>query len=129
MRIGVVGHRGYDELPDVLRTLLRLAPELGVELVLERDLHEVAGDGAVLDDPESLYALLTLGGDGTLLRGARLVSDADIPIMGVNLGRLGFLTTCTRDELEQALTNLAKGRYKAERRMALDVRAMGRSAL
>lgn len=129
MRIGVVGHRGYDGLPDVLRTLLQLAPELGVELVLEPDLHDIAGAGALLDDPTTLDALLTLGGDGTLLRGARLVATTDIPILGVNLGRLGFLTTCSEDELEQALANLASGTYTAERRMALDVRALGRDGL
>ena len=126
MRIGVVGHRGYDDLPDVLRTLLHLAPTLGVELLLERDLHEVAGDGAVLENAESIDALMTLGGDGTLLRGARFIAETDIPILGVNLGRLGFLTTCGRNELGQALTNLSTGRFKAERRMTLDVRAIGR---
>src|SRR6185436_621891 len=70
-RLGVVGHRGYAELPAVLRTLGELAPALGLELQYERELFEVAIGGCLLEDPSRLDALLTLGGDGTLLRGAR----------------------------------------------------------
>ena len=45
IRLGVVGHRGYDGLADLLRTLVRLAPELGIEPYFENDLHELAGEG------------------------------------------------------------------------------------
>ena len=73
MRLGVIGHQGYEELPEILRTLFRVAPKLGIEPLLEQGLHEVAGKGARLEDPAQLDALVTLGGDGTLLRGARSV--------------------------------------------------------
>ena len=63
--------------------------------------------------------MLSLGGDGTFLRGARLLDGHQAPILGVNLGRLGFLTTCQADDLEGALASLAAGDYAAERRMAL----------
>lgn len=124
MRVGVVGHRGYEDLPSVLSTLLRLAPKLKVDFAFEPDLHEIAGGGTLLGNPPEIDALLTLGGDGTLLRGARLVAKLDIPILGVNLGRLGFLTSSSVKELERALKNLAAGKFEAERRMALDVRAI-----
>ena len=103
MRLGVIGHQGYDELPEILRTLFRVAPALGIEPLLEQGLHEVAGKGARLEDPSQLDALITLGGDGTLLRGARLLDGRDIPILGVNLGRLGFLTSCQSEDFEPAL--------------------------
>ena len=119
MRVGVIGHTGYDELPGILRGLLDLAPELGMELAFEEELHSVARSGDLLDDPSTLDALLTLGGDGTLLRGARLLCGARVPILGINLGRLGFLTTCSAGGMEGALRQVAANDFVAEARMAL----------
>ena len=119
MRIGVIGHTGYPDLPGILDELLRLAPELGLDLEFEDDLHAAAGKGTRLSNPSTLDALLTLGGDGTLLRGARLIDGARVPVVGINLGRLGFLTTCGASEMAQALKGLAAGDYVAEARMTL----------
>jgi len=124
MRLGVIGHQGYDELPEILRTLFRLAPTLGIEAFLEQGLHDVAGKGARLEEPSQLDGLATLGGDGTLLRGARFLDGRDIPILGVNLGRLGFLTSCQSEDFEAALRNLASGDYVAQPRMALSARVI-----
>jgi NAD+ kinase len=82
----------------------------------------VAGDGAALIAPAEVDALLTLGGDGTLLRAARLVPERAVPILGVNLGRLGFLTCCPASQFEEALRRLASGDYVVEARMTLDAR-------
>jgi NAD+ kinase len=119
-RLGVVGNRRYEGLPDILRGLLRRAPELGMTLVFEPDLWEIARDGERLDDPSRLDALLTLGGDGTMLRGARLLGDTQVPVLGVNLGRLGFLAAVGGDELDQALARFAAGDFRAESRMRLE---------
>ncbi|MBA3340844.1 MAG: NAD(+)/NADH kinase [Gemmatimonadaceae bacterium] len=124
MRLGVIGHTGYDDLPKILGGLLEAAPQLGLELEFERGLHEVARGGARLDAPDGLDALITLGGDGTLLRGARFLAGRAAPILGVNLGRLGFLTTCGSDELESALRLLAAGNFVSEARMALAASAV-----
>ena len=124
MRVGVIGHSGYDDLPDILAGLLRLAPELGLELAFEPEMHEAANAGAPLTDARSIDALITLGGDGTLLRGARWLDGEVVPILGVNLGRLGFLTTCGTDEIGQALRSLASRDYVAESRMALHATAV-----
>lgn len=124
MRLGIIGHQGYEELPEILRTLFRVAPTLGIEPFLEQGLHEVAGTGSRLESPDQLDALVTLGGDGTLLRGARWLDGKDIPILGVNLGRLGFLTSCQTEDLEAALKHLAGGDYVAQPRMALSARAI-----
>jgi NAD+ kinase len=123
-RLGVVGHTGYPGLPGVLKTLGDLAPALKLDLYYERELHEVANDGQVLDDPSRLDALLTLGGDGTLLRGARIISPHPVPILGINLGRLGFLTCCNADQLSSALMRFARNDYLAEKRMALQARVL-----
>lgn len=124
MRLGVVGHRGYDGLGDVLRRLTELSQRLGLQLAFEPDLHELAGEHELLTDPDRLDALLTLGGDGTLLRGARALGGRAVPILGINLGRLGFLTSCGVDDLEPGVERLARGDFTAERRMTLDVRAL-----
>ena len=124
MRVGVIGHQGYEELPDILRTLFRDAPELGIEPFLEQEIYEVAGKGKRLENPNQVDALVTLGGDGTLLRGARFLDGHDIPILGVNLGRVGFLTSCQSNDFEPALKNLAGGEYVAQPRMAITARAI-----
>lgn len=123
IQLGVVGHRGYTGLPAVLRTLRELAPALGLELSYEEELHDVAG-GKRLDDVSRLDALLTLGGDGTLLRGARVIAPHPVPILGVNLGRLGFLTCCNVDQMSNALMRFARHDYIAEPRMALRARVL-----
>jgi NAD+ kinase len=122
-RLGVMGHRGYAELADVIRTLHRLAPGLGLDLVFEEELHGLSG-GARLDSPDDLDALLTLGGDGTLLRGARFLAGRQVPILGVNLGRIGFLTCCNVEEMDSSLERFATGEFRAEARMALEARAI-----
>lgn len=60
--------------------------------------------------------LITLGGDGTILKAATLVRDAGIPILGINLGRLGFLARVEKSRLSSALGLLARGRYTTEKR-------------
>lgn len=128
MRIGVVGHRGYDGLPEIIQMLERVAPELELDLFYEPGLLEVVDGGDVagrtLDDSVPVDGLVTLGGDGTLLRGARLLAGHPAPILGVNLGKLGFLTSCGADEAEAAVRDFAAGRYAAEGRMALVARAL-----
>lgn len=127
MRLGVVGHQGYDDLPDILGRLARTAPNVGLELLFEQGLHEIAATGSRLDNADQIDALITLGGDGTLLRGARWLDGKDKPILGVNLGRLGFLTSCQTEDLEAALKYLAGGEYVAQPRMALSARAIDAS--
>jgi NAD+ kinase len=121
-RLGVVGNRRYEGLSDVLATLRRRAPELGVELAFEEELSHLVDGAKLLREPLHIDALMTLGGDGTMLRGARFVGERPIPILGVNLGRLGFLTACGggAEELDEALERYIAGDYVVQRRMALD---------
>ena len=119
-RLGVLGHRGYEGIQDVLAELQRLAPPLGVSLFVERGLVDDAREAAPLAEETELDVLLTMGGDGTFLRGARFLRGRQIPIAGLNLGRLGFLTSGSRDHLAQSLREIAKGDFPVERRMALE---------
>ena len=119
-RLGVVGNRRYEGLPDILRRIARRAPELGLAVAFERGLAEMAGEGELIEDGSAIDGLITLGGDGTMLRGARLLGGREVPILGVNLGRLGFLTSCGQDQLDVALDRFARGDYLAEIRMQLE---------
>ena len=116
--MGVVGHPGYAELPGALNALRELAPALGLDLYLESELPVESGDKR-LASVDDIDALLTLGGDGTLLRGARLLAGHEVPILGVNMGRLGFLTCCPADQLAHSLMRFARGDYSVESRMQL----------
>jgi NAD+ kinase len=124
IRLGVVGHAGYAGLPSALETLRRLAPALNLTLLFEDDLAAAAGD-ARIESPGDLDALLTLGGDGTLLRGARLLAGHEVPILGVNMGRLGFLTCCPAEQLEHSLMRFARGDHQVEARMMLRAALIG----
>ncbi|WP_396207140.1 NAD(+)/NADH kinase [Gemmatimonas sp.] len=129
MRVGVIGHRGYVGLPAILGTLLDIAPALGLTLAFEDDLWEIAGQGERLGAPDTVQALFTLGGDGTLLRGARWLDGHDVPILGINLGRLGFLTSCSGVDFEEGVRRFARGDFMSEPRMALESCALDRDGV
>lgn len=70
--------------------------------------------------------ILVLGGDGTLLSIARLVERPKVPILGINLGGLGFITEIAIEELESILDRTLAGNFSVERRMTLDVRVFSK---
>jgi NAD+ kinase len=79
-----------------------------------------AGDRAALvAQLPTTDALVVLGGDGTFLRAARAVADVDVPLLGINLGKVGFLSKVEAHELESVLDEVAAERFDIEERMAL----------
>ena len=123
MRIGVIGHRGYPALASILASLEREADTLGASLYFERGLVDDAHKNQ-LTSPSQIDLALSLGGDGTLLRTARFLAGASVPILGVNLGRLGFLTSCGADDLSSALAAVVSGDFDVDERMALAATTM-----
>jgi NAD+ kinase len=124
-RIGVIGHDGYDGLPEILGLLGREAGRLGLSIQVEDSLLRAAGGGTPLVSPDEIDGLISLGGDGTLLRAARFLDGRDVPIMGVNLGRLGFLTSCSAKEFPRMLPRFAKGQFEGDARMTLEAQPIG----
>ena len=123
MRIGLVGNRRYAPLVDLLRQLAAEAPKLGVSLVLEPPLGEMLeGLPAAPLETAGIDFILSLGGDGTLLRGARIACVRGVPILGINLGHLGFLAGAGPDMAVEALARVKRGQYLVEQRRALAVR-------
>ena len=116
-----------DEARTVLPQILDWCAPRGLTPVLEKETAALcpATSAAVATKPElpgQVDLLLVLGGDGTLLSMARLVGDLNVPILGVNLGGLGFLTALTADELFPALEALLRDELLIEERMMLGAR-------
>jgi len=107
-----------------LRDIVEWLSVRGSEVVVDQrvaadfDLSQVTGMSAA-EIPGTVDVIVVFGGDGTLLSVARLVGNARAPILGVNLGSLGFLTGATLDELYPAFETILAGRYRLDRRNML----------
>jgi len=119
MNVGVIGNPRYAGLAAILPGMAARAKSLGLRLFSEPPLEPYWPEHLPPIGSAPLDAMLTLGGDGTLLRGARMLRGAPVPVLGVNLGRVGFLTAALKDEGELALERLAAGRYVTEERATL----------
>jgi NAD+ kinase len=116
-----MGRPDHDDVPECIERLARFAGENQIALSFEENLTEWAPEGAERMDLEAdpIDLLIALGGDGTLLRAGRSVAGRDIPVLGVNLGHLGFLTALPQAELEGHLALVLKGEYRLDRRYTL----------
>src|SRR2546429_7918088 len=105
MNVGVVGNPSYRDLKDLLAHLAQVAPRLGFTLFTEESIAPLWPEPPppLLARSPRLDCLVTLGGDGTLLRGARTLNGGHTPILGVHLRRAGVLTTPTPPTLHLAL--------------------------
>jgi NAD+ kinase len=100
--------------------------DMGHETVIFPDQTPARPDGgrATVPGAEDLDLLVSLGGDGTMLRAVGLVLGADVPVLGVNFGRFGYLAAVEPDGLHRAIERFLVGDYELERRMTADVRVM-----
>lgn len=123
VRIGVIAREDRSDAPDVLRELVRWLRRRGCQVVLDPETGALVADGARIVEravlPGEVDLIVVLGGDGTLLAAARLVGGRDVPILGVNLGHLGFLTATALEALYPTLEAVLRGEYTAEERIML----------
>ena len=128
-RVGLVAKPDAAEAQRVVRQLVEWLGARGLTVVLEKETAALAPSASVTsagksDLPGQVDALIVLGGDGTLLSMARAVGDLGVPILGVNLGGLGFLTATTLEEMLPALEALLAGGMAVEERMMLAARVV-----
>ncbi len=128
-RIGIVAKPGATEARDVILELLRWVAARGLTAVLEKETAALVPSVSVAsvgkpELPAQVDLLVVLGGDGTLLSTARAVGELGVPLLGVNLGGLGFLTATTLDEMVPALEALVAGRMATDERMMLTARVV-----
>jgi len=127
----LVAHTGYEDNLRSAEYVGRRLDEAGVGLRVVRDvaagldpaLRMTMVDDGDPDAAEGAEIVVVLGGDGTLLRGAEMARPAGVPLLGVNLGRVGFLTECDRDSLEEAVTAVVARNYAVDERMSIDITA------
>jgi NAD+ kinase len=122
-RAAVITHGKPERIGPALERLVRVAADAGVELVLseeeaaKHDMRSGDAGGAAAD------LAVVLGGDGTMLRGLQQFLGTDVPVIGVNFGRVGFLASIEQDELETALPRVFAGDYRVVPLSTLDVDA------
>ena len=88
-----------------------------------KDWQSPAGDlDTLLRELPTTDALIVLGGDGTFLRAARAVAEVDVPILGINLGKVGFLSKAEAGDLETVLERISNGEFTFDERMAIEGR-------
>jgi NAD+ kinase len=135
----LVVHTGREEATEVARRVEKVLGDNGIALrvlsaeAVDRGPVHLAPDdmralGIEIDvvdaDPlaaEGCELVLVLGGDGTFLRAADLARNVEIPVLGVNLGRIGFLAEAEADSIDKVLEHVIKRDYVVEERMTLDV--------
>ncbi len=131
--MGLIGHSEKVPCTDAVSRAARVIRAARRELYSDAATATAAGLNAVICPDTSTLArkvdlLLVFGGDGTLLRAAREIAGSPTPLLGVNIGGLGFLTAVPSDEVEHALQLLWAGEFKFERRALIEasVRREGR---
>lgn len=122
--IGILGKPGAPSITETLAGLYGFLVRHGHRVLVDSDSAELlgipSGERCVVGDfAQRCDLLLTAGGDGTFLTGARAVAATNIPLIGVNLGRLGFLTDISPDALTDKLGGILQGRYCEEKRYPL----------
>jgi NAD+ kinase len=122
-KIGLFGKFGDSSVAPVLGKVREVLEKNGLKVLLGSTTSAEI-DGERIDDQNQplntvIDIAMVVGGDGTMLNAARLLSSHDVPAVGVNLGRLGFLTDISLSELEQCLDSLINGDYSIEKRTLL----------
>jgi len=111
-RVGLIGNSEKAACADIVRSAARLIARAGRKAVINPDTAALARE---------VDLLLVFGGDGTMLRAARDIAGSATPLLGINIGGLGFLTAVPSDELARALNHVWNGEFKHESRALLEV--------
>jgi NAD+ kinase len=128
-KVGVIANIAKEQSPEYTLRLRDWILGQGLEVFLEGQIAGKIGEAKGLEMRElasQVDLLVVLGGDGTILRTARAVVGHDIPLLGINLGKFGYITEVNLNEMESVLKVILQGKYQTEKRMMLDVAVNGR---
>ncbi|KRT55517.1 NAD(+) kinase [endosymbiont of Ridgeia piscesae] len=123
-RIGLIGKHGDPTVKRTIRRLYEFLVARKIDVLLENGTCRLLDDAPVSSVPEidlpcNSDLVIVVGGDGTLLHAARELADQDIPLLGINRGRLGFLADVTPNEMLPRLEEILAGKYEEEQRFLL----------
>lgn len=125
-RIGIICKAGRPEPVEILKGLLPWLKERELEVFLDAAASEAVGlkGHPMTEIPGVSEMIIVLGGDGTMLTAARLSARSGIPLLGVNLGGLGFITEFYREELYDTLEKIFAGKCPLQKRMMLSAKIL-----
>jgi NAD+ kinase len=130
MKFGIIGNLDKSGLTEAVALLVTKLDRSKMQYIVEEGIARLLGEGRQSftskqigkreDCVRNVDMVVALGGDGTMLSAARLVGTSGTPILGVNLGKLGFLAEVAPGELQEALGEIIGGKYKIEKRLVLE---------
>lgn len=125
--LGLISNLSKDRSGEKTEWLIDKAHKQGMKVLVISELYDLIGKGIPVQEDELFYSsdlIISLGGDGTLLQAAKQAAICEKPIMGINMGNLGFLTDVDFLHGESALIALKENRYFIEKRMMLKARVI-----
>lgn len=130
MKIAIYGQSYNNNTKKSIHSLLDFLLHKKIDVVIEHDFYgeiqkgtatKYVGFNSFTSLDKTFDLLVSIGGDGTILRAVTFVRNLSIPIVGINTGRLGFLSTIQTDEIEEAIDLILNGNYKISERTLLSV--------
>ncbi|WP_116790611.1 NAD kinase [Flavobacterium psychrotrophum] len=132
MKIAVYGQYYKDNTDDIIEKMLRIFSQYNPEVVFEEKFYSVLTGRNILQTAYPIFSghedldsgfdiFISIGGDGTMLRAATLVRNKNIPIVGINAGRLGFLATVQQESIETLLPLIFENQFKISPRTLLTI--------
>ncbi|MGE3318178.1 MAG: NAD(+) kinase [Candidatus Berkiella sp.] len=128
--IGLIGKHANPEVQSTLASLVSFLQAQNLEVLMEETCAKSMPSNLLMKAiprdklGTSCDLIVVVGGDGSLLDAARTVADHDVPVVGVNRGRLGFLTDISPQALSQSLEPILRGQYQEEHRFFLEMQLM-----
>lgn len=130
MKFAIYGQTNKTIVQQIVNRLLNVFKTYTPTIIFERNFYDLLNEKSILtqayetfDDenelPLDVNFFISIGGDGTMLRAANFIKDKNIPIVGINAGRLGFLANIQEDTIEEHLPHLFNNTYKLSRRALL----------
>lgn len=139
MQVAIFGRNFHPAYRENVATLFSRLRSMNTQIVLYKPFYDFLRSGAGIDPeinglfesykdlPADIDFLFSIGGDGTFLETLSIVRKRDIPVVGFNTGRLGFLSYISPENLEESLDSIFNGRFEVEERMLLEVASEGSS--
>jgi len=132
--VGIISRPRREDIARVVPPLVNWLQAHGAEVSCDSETNDCLGSPAVHarkreELPNCTDLLIVLGGDGTLLSAARLAAERKVPILAVNLGGLGFLTTVAQDEIYSILEEIFEGKHRVSERVMLEAEVVRAGAV
>lgn len=133
MKIAIYGHYFNEDAQQYVEDLLKALHKINADIFIESDFLKLIKNSISIKKDYPTFSnytdldntfdfFFTLGGDGTILRSITYIRNSNIPVIGVNIGRLGFLATVVKEEIKEAIDALKNNEFKIKQRSLLSVK-------